>query len=100
MSGIGFDPDARTEFLTAVEYYEDCQAGLGRRFRGAVERERSLVCEMPFRFRVLHAPFRRCLVPQFPYAIIFTIEPASILVVALAHAKRRPGYWHVRQKQQ
>ena len=93
MNSVGFDPDARAEFLLAVEYYEDCQTGLGRRFREVVERELGHIREMPFRFRVLHPPFRRCLVPTFPYSIIFTIEPACILVVAVAHAKRKPGYW-------
>lgn len=53
---------------------------------------------MPFRFRVLREPFRRCLVPEFPYAIVFTIEPEFILVIALAHVKRRPGYWGDRMK--
>ena len=31
-----FDPDARDEFLSAVEYYEDCRVGLGLRFRNIV----------------------------------------------------------------
>jgi len=97
MSSVGFDPDARTEFLVAVEYYEACQAGLGRRFRNAVETALEHVREMPFRFRVLHTPFRRCLVPNFPYSIIFTVEPTSILVIAVAHAKRKPGYWRDRR---
>ncbi len=96
MSGAVFDPDARAEFLAAVEYYEECQTGLGRRFRTAVENEIRGIETMPFRFRVLRAPFRRCLVPKFPYAIIFSIEPEFILVVALAHLKRKPGYWHDR----
>jgi toxin ParE1/3/4 len=93
MSGVAFDPDARAEFLAAVEYYEECQPKLGRRFRSAVEMELVGIEAMPFRYRVLHVPFRRCLVPKFPYAIIFVIEPDFILVVAVAHAKRKPGYW-------
>jgi plasmid stabilization system protein ParE len=96
MSSTAFDPDARAEFLAAVEYYEDCQSGLGRRFRDTVEAEVAAIAEMPFRFRVLHFPFRRCLVPKFPYGIIFTIEPEIILIIALAHAKRKPGYWLAR----
>ena len=39
MSGVDFDPDARAELLAVVEYYEKCQAGLGRRFRDAVKTE-------------------------------------------------------------
>jgi toxin ParE1/3/4 len=96
MTLTAFDPDARAEFLAAVEYYEDCQAGLGRRFRDAVEAEVAAITEMPFRFRVLRFPFRRCLVPNFPYGIIFTIEPDNILIMAVAHAKRKPDYWRAR----
>lgn len=96
MTGAAFDQDARAEFLAAVEYYEECQTGLGRRFREAVEAEVDAIAAMPFRFRVLHAPFRRCLVPKFPYAVIFSIEPDFILIIAVAHAKRKPGYWHDR----
>lgn len=98
MKGIGFDPDARVDFLAAVGYYEECKTGLGRRFRDAVETEFKVIRGMPFLFRVIHAPFRRCLVPKFPYSIIFSIEPGFILIIALAHAKRRPGYWHGRIK--
>ncbi|OQX19768.1 MAG: plasmid stabilization protein [Desulfobulbaceae bacterium A2] len=98
MSGVAFDPDARAEFLAAVEYYEESQLGLGRRFRTAVTRVLKGMETMPFRYRVLHAPFRRCLVPNFPYAIIFTIETDFILIVAVAHTKRKPGYWLDRMK--
>ena len=96
MTGAAFDPDARAEFLAAVEYYEECQTGLGRRFREDVEAKVDAISAMPFRFRVLRAPFRRCLVPKFPYAVIFSIEPDFILIIAVAHTKRKPGYWHDR----
>ncbi len=94
MTGAVFDQDARAESLAAVEYYEECQTGLGRRFCDAVEAEVDAITAMPFRFRVLRTPFRRCLVPAFPYAVIFSIEPDFILIIAVAHAKRKPGYWH------
>jgi toxin ParE1/3/4 len=97
VNGIAFDPDARAEFLAAVEYYEGCQAGLGLRFRLDIEAELGAIKAMPFLYRVFHAPFRRCLVPKFPYAIIFTVEPSFILVVAVAHVKRKPGYWRYRK---
>jgi len=93
VNGIVFDPDARAEFLAAVKYYEKCRKGLGLRFRLAVEVEIEHILHMPFRFRILRPPFRRCLVPQFPYSIVFSIEPEFILVIAVAHAKRKPGYW-------
>jgi hypothetical protein len=30
---------------------------------------------------------------RFPYVIFFAQERDHVLVVAIAHAKRRPGYW-------
>jgi plasmid stabilization system protein ParE len=93
-----FDPDARADFLAAIAYYEECRAGLGRRFRQAVEVAIIKACETPLSYRVLRAPFRRCLVPRFPYSVIFSIEQDHILVIAIAHAKRKPGYWISRKK--
>jgi hypothetical protein len=48
MISVVFDPDARAEFLEAVQYYEDCQAGLGRRFRMTVEAAVKSIAETPF----------------------------------------------------
>jgi len=30
---------------------------------------------------------------RFPYTIFFTVTELSVEVTAIAHAKRRPGYW-------
>jgi plasmid stabilization system protein ParE len=98
MISISFDPDARAEFLAAVDYYEESKKGLGKRFRSAVETEIRHISEMPFRFRVLHARFRRCLIPRFPYSVIFAIEPEFILIIAVSHIRRKPGYWRNRTK--
>jgi len=93
VSSIIFDPDAKDEFLEAVQYYEGCQGGLGYRFRLAIESATKKIAETPFMYRVLHAPFRRHLVTKFPYSIIYSIEPDHIRIIALAHNKRKPGYW-------
>ena len=93
MTLVIFDPDAQAEFLDTVRYYEECQEGLGRRFRIAIETAIQQVSETPFLYRILKAPFRRYLLPKFPYSIIYSIEPDHIHVIAVAHNKRKPGYW-------
>ena len=98
MTSVIFDPDAKSEFLSVVQYYENCQPGLGRRFRLVVESSVQDITESPFRYRVLHAPFRRCLLQKFPYAIIYSIEPDHIHIIAVGHTKRKPGYWLIRYK--
>jgi plasmid stabilization system protein ParE len=40
---------------------------------------------------------RRLLLPRFPYHVVYRLSPAEIVVVAVAHAKRRPGYWKRRR---
>ena len=75
MISVVFDPDARLEFLSAVQYYEDCQSGLGKRFSLAVEFAVNQITEAPLRYRTIKAPFRRYLLQKFPFGIIYSIEP-------------------------
>ena len=37
--------------------------------------------------------FRRYVLQRFPYYVVFTILPDELLIVAVAHARRDPGYW-------
>ncbi|WP_437596396.1 hypothetical protein WMF28_27850 [Sorangium sp. So ce590] len=39
---------------------------------------------------------RRAIVDRFPYVIAFEVHPEHTLVLAIAHAKRRPLYWLTR----
>ena len=98
MNSIIFDPEARSEFLAAVKYYEGCQTGLGRRFRYLVESATKKISEAPFIYRTLKAPFRRYLLPKFPYSIIYSIEPDHIRIMAVAHNRRKPEYWSKRAR--
>jgi len=36
---------------------------------------------------------RRFLLHRFPFSIVYRLKGDVIEVVAIAHAKRRPGYW-------
>ena len=41
---------------------------------------------------------RRILVRRFPYGLVYRVEPDAIFIVAVAHLRRRPGYWRRRQQ--
>jgi len=41
---------------------------------------------------------RRALLDHFPYSVVFRERPHDIQILAVAHAKRRPGYWTTRLK--
>ena len=91
-----FHPDAALEFEEAVRYYRARGRVLGDRFAAEVRIAIRRIIETPERWRVLEEDVRRCMVRVFPYSVLYTIEPDFILIVAVMHAKRQPGYWRYR----
>jgi len=64
----------------------------GRRFAAAVGDALERILQAPTRWRVLDEDVRRCLTRVFPYGVLYTIEPDFVLVVAVGHCSREPGY--------
>lgn len=69
---------------------------LGDRFAAEVRAAIRRIVATPERWRVLEADVWRCLVRVFPYSVLYTIEADFILIVAVMHGKRQPGYWRYR----
>jgi plasmid stabilization system protein ParE len=36
---------------------------------------------------------RHYLLRRYPFSVVYRVEPARILIVAVAHGRRRPAYW-------
>jgi toxin ParE1/3/4 len=91
-----FHPEALDEFEAAAKFYSGCQIGLELRFIGCVESALRQISDAPARWRVLDDDVRRCLVRVFPYAVLYTVESDYVLIVAVMHCSREPGYWRHR----
>ncbi len=91
-----FHPEAAAEFEEAVRFYRERGRRLGQRFAAEVRVAIRKILETPERWRVLEDDVRRCLVRVFPYLVIYTVEPDYILIIAVAHGSREPGYWRHR----
>jgi plasmid stabilization system protein ParE len=91
-----FHPEALDEFEEAARYYAACQPGLELRFIACVESALRQVSEAPTRWRVFEEDVRRCLVHVFPYAVLYSIESECVLIIAVMHCSREPGYWRHR----
>jgi plasmid stabilization system protein ParE len=91
-----FHPDALAEYEEAAQYYAECQEGLELRFIAAVEHAVQQIIEAPERWRILEEDIRRCLTRVFPYAVLYTIEKDYVLIIAVMHCHREPGYWRNR----
>lgn len=93
---IELHPLALEEFKRDAKYYESCRHGLGRRFSECVYAAFDEIAASPLAWPVLDGDARRCLLRIFPYAVLYSLEHDCILVVAVMHCRRRPGYWHDR----
>lgn len=95
---IEFHPEALAEFKDAAHYYAERQKGLESRFISCIEAALSEIQKNPTRWRVFEEDIRRYLTPVFPYALLYTVEKSYILIIAVMHCRREPGYWRHRIK--
>jgi plasmid stabilization system protein ParE len=90
---LRFNPLAEAELQDAASWYDERVAGLGGRFIAAFRHRTSEIIESPRRWPLIRGA-RRVLVGPYPYAIIYReISDDELEIVAVAHLKRRPGYW-------
>ncbi|MBP7582607.1 MAG: type II toxin-antitoxin system RelE/ParE family toxin [Spirochaetes bacterium] len=92
-----FHESAESELLSAIEYYELKQSGLGYRFSKEIYAAIERICEHPLAWESLDGEFRRCLSGRFPYGVIYRIVGNSIQIMAVMHLNREPGYFRERE---
>jgi hypothetical protein len=91
-----FHPEASQEYLEAIAYHAAISVDLGVRFDSEIQRLVSEVSRDPQRFFRFHPPAQRALARKFPYSVVYLEQPDRVWIVAVMHAKRRPGHWRRR----
>ena len=91
-----FHPEARTELIESIRYYESQQPGLGPRFLEAIMEALRRIQAHPDRYRVVFAIWRQCRIPRFPFGIIYRVADRRVEIMAVMHLRRKPGYWQHR----
>ncbi|MDR0627223.1 MAG: type II toxin-antitoxin system RelE/ParE family toxin [Bifidobacteriaceae bacterium] len=95
-------PEAVAEFDAAVRWYESQQPGVGLVLVDRAGQARQEIADWPSGARQFEpelerqstdAVIRSKAVRGYPYRIIYTMDDGVIVILAYAHAKRRPGYW-------
>ncbi len=90
---IVFLEPAESELDEAISYYNGERAGLGDEYLVEVLRALERIASFPRSGHPFSRNTRRCLINRFPYAVIYQVSENSILVIAIAHLHREPGYW-------
>jgi plasmid stabilization system protein ParE len=93
---VTFHEKAREELLEAAHYYEERGQGLGYALIEDVEQAVRELSEKPLSCPTIGTELRRRIVRRFPYSLLYVVETERIVVMAVAHQKRRPGYWKYR----
>lgn len=93
-----FHPEAETEFVQAIEYYEECEASLGYDFAVEVYSAIERTMAYPKAWPIVEEDIRRSLVRRFPYGILYAEEREELFIVAVMHLHRDPDYWKHRVK--
>jgi plasmid stabilization system protein ParE len=96
MNPVVFLPQAEQEMLEAARYYESQAAGLGADYFLEVERAVAAITASPKTWPIIEGELRRRLIRRFPFGILYYIDQNEIVVVAVSHLRRKPGYWRGR----
>jgi len=93
MPTVELHPAARRDFDESIDWYAERSIAVAIDSADAVDAALASIASDPDRFATVDGLHREARVRRFPFRIIFRNEPDLILVVAIAHASRRPGYW-------
>ena len=104
MKPVRVEPEAKQELVAAAAWYEERREGLGLELVAEIDAVFTAIARDPSRFPLYPrvAPelgIRRAGARRFPYSIAFIELPTVVRVLAVAHERRRPGYWVGRLKQ-
>ena len=91
---VFIDPRAIWDIQEAIDYYDEQQAGLGKKFESALNNQLLTLEKNPF-FQVRYDEVRCLPLKKFPYMLHFTINEQEKLVVvrALFNTARNPKVW-------
>lgn len=95
---VRFEEEADAEYRDAGRWYEQRRTGLGLEFFDAVDAALDQIVRLPRAGQPVprvapDLPVRRAPVRRFPYHVIYHEAKNTISVLAIAHDRRKPGYW-------
>jgi plasmid stabilization system protein ParE len=99
MLEIEIHEDAENELKAAATFYEERERDLGLSFLRRLRQTFDDIITQPYAGTIVVNDIRRRLLRQFPYSVVYRIESQRIVVLAVAHWSREPGYWKQRAKE-
>jgi plasmid stabilization system protein ParE len=90
---LSFHELAERELDDAAQYYDREQTGLGAAFIADVRRSTEAILAHPEAAPVVRGRVRRKLCRRFRYALLYSIRPGTVRILAVMNLRRHPTYW-------
>ncbi len=93
MTKVRLCSEAENEFTNALCWYADRSSEVASVFDSEFDRTLEKITARPDSFPVCDERHRFVLMRRFPYQIIYRAIGDTVMIVAVAHTSREPGYW-------
>ena len=93
---VEFHPLAADEAEAAERWYRERNEIASARFQRELDRAVDLISERPDTGASYLGNTRRVLLRRFPFFVVYRLRGDNVQIIAVAHARRRPGYWRPR----
>jgi plasmid stabilization system protein ParE len=90
---VELSPGAEADIREAFLWYRERNALIADAFRAEVFDSIERITDAPLRRPADEEGNRKRVLHRFPYSVIYEVQAASVVVLAVAHHRRRPGYW-------
>jgi len=94
---VKFHPEAREDLREGRAFYRHRSPLAAVAFAKEVDTAISRIVEAPLRYSESDYGTRSFTFPwRFPYTLVYTMRGSRIIIVAVAHHSKEPGYWRHR----
>ena len=93
MASLPILTEAQAEYEEALAWYFDRSPAAASGFEREFEHGLQQIADAPLQWPALDDRHRCYILRRYPYSIVYRVDGGQVLVVAVAHTRRRPGYW-------
>jgi toxin ParE1/3/4 len=90
---VEFHEEASAEYEAAFDWYFARSEPAASKFAEELSRAIGTITQAPQRWPDTIGGARKFVLQRFPFAVVYRELPSIIQILAIAHGRRRPGYW-------
>jgi plasmid stabilization system protein ParE len=93
VADVKIHPGAESDYEDGLFWYFDRSVEAADRFESAFDEAIEAIRSSPAMFPFCDDAHRFVLLKRYPYRLVYRWDGETVHVIAVAHMKRRPGYW-------